>query len=297
VIFSLICFGWRAPPDLHFLLTGGLPVIGDVGQPIKYWNFFVLLSLVLSAAVGAEVAAGWARSGWPRAAAWAAVGALLLLPAAQNRTALAERFALPLPAEPKVEYQQVLLVRDRADTELSPEALREVAAGYKLRDHLRPPAGTEFVNARRGVGTINWYGTLLLPEHAVARFFVTGQGELIPNRRYRGEAWVVGETGRVLGVTVKPNTVDLEVRLDVPGRVVVNQNHLPGFEASVGRVASAEGLLAVDLPAGEHSVRLTYRPKAQLVGLAVSAASFVCLLGALLVPSAARRRRQVGGRP
>jgi len=72
VLFSLICAGWYLPPDFHFLMVWGLPWSGDLTQPIKYYNFFILLPLVLLAGVGAARIAALAR---PAASAWRCPGA------------------------------------------------------------------------------------------------------------------------------------------------------------------------------------------------------------------------------
>ena len=96
------------------------------------------------------------------------------------------------------------------------------------------------------------------------------------------EAWVEGE-GEVVEVDIGHNDVALSVRLPAPARVVVNQNHLPGFRATAGTVADHDGLLAVDLPAGEHSLELRYRPTRLIAGLAASGLAMLAWIVAVAV--------------
>jgi hypothetical protein len=55
-----------------------------------------------------------------------------------------------------------------------------------------------------------------------------------------------------------PNRIDLAVDATAPTRVIINQNWNKHFRASVGTVVSHEGLLAIDVPAGKHQLRVRY---------------------------------------
>jgi hypothetical protein len=61
--------------------------------------------------------------------------------------------------------------------------------------------------------------------------------------------------------------IELDVDLHENARVLVNQNWHPGWRASVGQVVSANGLLAVDLPAGASEVTLRFLPRSAVGGL------------------------------
>jgi hypothetical protein len=84
-----------------------------------------------------------------------------------------------------------------------------------------------------------------------------------------------------------PNLLRYTVTLTRPTTLLVNQNHHPGWHASVGEVVNQEGLLGVALPAGSHDVRLSFEPRAARGGFATSAV-------ALVVAAFFWRRRQVG---
>lgn len=72
--------------------------------------------------------------------------------------------------------------------------------------------------------------------------------------------------GRVQRTYWSPNRIDLEVTLSRPARLRVNQNWHGGWRSSVGAVVSDDGLLSVDLPAGEHRVRLRFVPRSAIAG-------------------------------
>lgn len=284
-IFSAICFGWNLPIDMQFVLTGGIPLLGDLAQPVKYWNFFVLLGLVLLAGVGADGLVARVAGRNAKRLAWALIGLSLLVPATQNRSAFRQLFAEPRPAGPaEGAYRQILLVDEEATLSRSREEVRAIASSAAVQEHRRPALAIEFLNVPRGVGTINWYGSFAAPEVAIPAEFAALSGARIANPEYRGEAWIEGTGGSIRALAIRPNTIDLSVSVDGPGRVVINQSHLRGFRTDGGRLVAVDGLLGVELDAaGEHDIRLVYRPILILAGLAVSALSMLGVLAALLL--------------
>jgi hypothetical protein len=75
-----------------------------------------------------------------------------------------------------------------------------------------------------------------------------------------------------------PNRIDVDVDLTRPGTLLVNQNWHRGWRASEGTVRDHEGLLAVDLPAGKHSVELDFSPRSATGGALVSLVTLAALL-------------------
>ena len=308
LFFLAVCLGWTLPLDAHRWLTTGLPGLASVGQPIKYYNFFLLLPLVLLAGAGLHGLTGaLGRSRWPAASSvlWVVTFALLGWPFVQNRAALGELFRLPVKAAPVQPFHQQLQLGSPGWLELSgPERRRRVQLGQQgqvmLRESGRPLQATEYYNVQRGVGTIDWYGTLLLPEAAVPRRYLLLDGRQVDNPRYRGEAWTLSGQGRVTSVKIRPNTIDLEVVLKRPDVVVINQSYLEGFSASQGTVRSValpeqgaagrSGLLGVTLRSpGRHQIQLKYRPAGILGGLIASGVALLVWL--VLVLWLWRRRR------
>ena len=102
------------------------------------------------------------------------------------------------------------------------------------------------------------------------------------------------KAGSVRRTYWSPGRIDLTVHLDRPGRLLVNQNWHAGWRASVGDVVSDEGLLAVDLPAGAHEVRLRFLPRSAIGGGAVSCAALAAMI--VLFRRTRRGARLWGGR-
>lgn len=284
VLFSLVSFGWRAPPDLHFLLTWGVPRLDSFAQPIKYWNFFILLTGVLLVAISVD-------SLPRRKLALPAVALLLLWPFVQNRATLAELFEYERPAEPEVDsFHQMAMVAEEWWVERSEADIRTMSDKLHLRDYVRPRIATEYFNLRRGVGTADHYGSIVLAEHTVPAMYMTLEGRAISNPRYRGEAWLGNGRGGVTGIDIGHNRMSVDVQADTTSTVVINQNWLEGFSTDVGRLtAPVDGLLAVEVPAGMHRITLTYRPRTLIRGFLISGAS---LVGWTLAMGMLLRRRE-----
>jgi len=283
-LFALICFGWNAPPDLHFLLTWGVPRLDSFAQPLKYWNFFVLLSAVLLAPMALEALADRLPEA-RRKILWGVAAALLAWPFVQNRGPLAELFEHERPAAEEVEaFRQSAMVADPWWVEQGEVRIREMSDRLYLRNDVRPKAGTEYFNLRRGVGTVDHYGSLVLREYAVPAEYVTLQGEVLPNPRYRGEAWFQWGQGRIDSVDVGHNRIVLEVQTEGPARIAVNQNYDPGFSVDGGGLEIVHGLLGVHVPGpGRHRITFRYRGWSVIGGLGFSLLSLAGWLVALVV--------------
>lgn len=76
--------------------------------------------------------------------------------------------------------------------------------------------------------------------------------------------------GEVQRVHWSPNAIELRARLTRPTTVLVNQNYHEGWSSSQGEVIDHQGLLAVALPAGEHTFTLRFWPRSVTVGLATT---------------------------
>ena len=87
------------------------------------------------------------------------------------------------------------------------------------------------------------------------------------------------DKGRVTRKRWSPNRIELAATASEPTRLIVNQNWHQGWRTSIGEVVNHQGLLAVDIPAGNHTVTLRFRPKSALVGTAISLLSLIALLG------------------
>jgi hypothetical protein len=120
------------------------------------------------------------------------------------------------------------------------------------------------------VGTINCYESLF-PEGS--RSSVMGVNE----KGYQGEAYLKSASGKVDTLQWSPNQMEYHVELARPDRFIVNQNYYPGWQTSLGSISNERDLLSVDLPAGDHNLKLHYRPASLQGGVGIS------LLGLLLL--------------
>lgn len=89
---------------------------------------------------------------------------------------------------------------------------------------------------------------------------------------YRGEYYLSGE-GELKLLSWSPNKLVFHVNVPEESRLVINQNFSSGWRTSFGIVTSFQGLLAVNLPAGEQDIELWYLPTSFVTGLAVIVAT------------------------
>ena len=101
-----------------------------------------------------------------------------------------------------------------------------------------------------------------------------------------------------------PGHLRIQATLPTGGALVVLEGWHPGWAATVGGAPAPlypadEAFLGLQLPAGEHDVRLDFAPRSWSVGLAIAAAtaavSLLLALGGILWQRAGRRRGLGGG--
>lgn len=101
----------------------------------------------------------------------------------------------------------------------------------------------------------------------------------------RPQAWTEGGAGTVVLADRSPSRFVLEVELPHPDRVRVNRNYDPDFVTDVGRVVEADGLLAVEAPAGRSRITLRFAPPSLVPGFVVSVLTLVaCWLAWRRIP-------------
>ena len=119
-----------------------------------------------------------------------------------------------------------------------------------------------------GIGSLSCWETHPVVESSLLRAD-------LPAEEYLSE--MGRDAGTVKRVSWSPNRIVLHANLSRPARVLVNQNWHPGWHSSVGTVVSNEGLIAVDLPSGEHEVELRFRPWSTVAGAGVTLTSLLVL--------------------
>lgn len=279
---ALFGMGPRSPLPL-WELTAHVPGL-EAMQPGKYVSGILPFSSALLAGLALDRLLAWleARAGLAaRTPAWwgALAGAFLALAS----TPLATSFAV----------SRDLFTSD--DFEVSPEPFHQVASTALLGGRARyrgaslePRETNQYYNLRRNVGTLTWYGGMILPERATPRFAIDPDGQRLPVAGYRGEVRCLETNAdcEVGGLEVGYNEIRFRAASGAGARAVLNFNAEAGFRAQPGRVVEHEGLLAVELPPGtDGPVVLRYASPAFRLGLAAGAgalAGWLALAGGFI---------------
>ena len=99
------------------------------------------------------------------------------------------------------------------------------------------------------------------------------------------------QAGELLHWERTPNTFRARVLLRSETRLRFNQNAAPGFVSSTGTISDNKGLLALDLPDGQHDLTVRYSPAELVPTAAVSGIGLIGLFAILM-----RRRKTAAAR-
>lgn len=276
----VLCFGPNFPVDLYRLFIWPVEPLKNISQFYKYGNYFVFLVI----AIGAGGAFAFIKKKTPGTSVFIAVVFLSLAPfAITSGDLLTETFKLDPPAyEPAQAFHQVKAAYNPPSSKV-PTSHREM---------VRPRRLVGYYNIKQNVGTIDWYADVYLPENAVARYLIDPKtGDSSDNPEYRGEAHFIDDNGKVLGVDIKSNTIELKVDVEKPGVLVVNQNYHEGWRCPRGNVTPCNGLLSVMLgETGQYQVRMKFHPALLYRGGALSLATLM-LCAAIWIVGGRRKRK------
>jgi len=254
-----LSMGYYAPIDLLRFLCQ-LPVLSAINLPIKYFNFFLFLSVcvlwgrlpsLLRRRMGAGLAA-WTAAG---------VAAANLIPSgAFVRMIHSECYTQTPPAVKSNSFYHVRGLQMR-------------------RGSPRPAQAQMYFNFLRGVGTLDSLLPVRVSERAVPRLLVHPNSIEARNSRYRGEVYFKRPVNRAHLMLFTPNRIDIRVDAFAPGRLIVNQNFERCWHSNEGACACADGVLAIDLAStGTYVVTLRYEPRSFYLGAAISVATLVSML-------------------
>ena len=151
--------------------------------------------------------------------------------------------------------------------------------GVELRRARREPfRAVTYLNLIRDVGTVDWYTGIPLPEHAIPKYFVDKSNNATLNPEYRGEAFFLEAENRA-AVTFRPNSILVEVDVQKPDVLVINQNYHRDWHTNRGECFEDKGLLAVRLDrTGSYTVRMRYVSRSFYSGLVLSGVSLAVLV-------------------
>ncbi len=276
-LFAWLAMAHRAPVDL-FRPLWELPVLNAIDAPAKYFSAPVVLALGVLSGLGLDalLAAPRPRLVRPLAAALVLAGAGLL-------------------------FHEVWRIHDRTYAFPVPEAFRrrepeffQVRSDGLWRGRLDPLASNTWFNLLRGVGTIDWYTGIPLPERAIPKFIIAADGTAVPNPDYKGEAFWMPDPGGGRGpVAAVISYESIRIRCAPqlsPAILLLNQSPAGHWTANTGDVMEVAGLLAVRVPPGVTEVSLEYLKPG--LGLLLSITALIALAAGFWW----WRRRQSGSR-
>ena len=187
-----------------------------------------------------------------------------------------------------------------------------------LRQRVRPlgmPHGNQYVNLKRGVDTVTWYGNVVLPESVEPDLLIGENGEIVRDVRGRMQADCEGSPPacRVERVDVTYNTVTVRVGAAAPSWLVVNMNCGDGWRTADVVVGCRAGRLAAWLPPdAPRTITFRYVDRRFQAGLAMAGVAALAWMAGWrrlgpseprgeassgpAVPAAPARRRSVPGR-
>ena len=280
---ALILFGWlilasNAPIDL-FKLLWNLPIFNAVRQPAKYFSFQIAFTFAVASGqffwLLTKLRPRWLEH----------LVALMLITAGVW-------FLYP---------KNTTLQRNTYDFEMPSKFLAPAeeeffnVQGLDLpRNRTEPFNAVAYLNLVRNIGTIDWYTGIPLDENAIPKYFVDANNNYIPNPEYRGEVFFLAPEEQKLPtsaaqVAFRPNSIAVEVSLQKPGTIVINQNYHRDWHTNRGELFNKDGLLALRLQeTGDYTIRLRYLSRSFYAGLAIS---FVSLVAVVLVVWAYRSGR------
>jgi hypothetical protein len=238
LVFMLIGLGYQGAFSPYPLLKK-LPLFSSLRNPY-HWGFTAALFLVIAASFALDELERWLRSGG-RARVW--VGRILpplLVLVTASELAWRGRAELTNPGWRAFTFPPIPRVE---------QDFRQTRANHWV--------SPMWPTVDRGM--IACYDETPWPSSAAVR-------PDLPAEEYLADP----SAGQVTRRKWTPNRIDLTVELSRPATVLVNQNWNSGWRASAGTVRSANGLLAVDLPAGRTELRLRFLPGSVLVGLLIT---------------------------
>jgi hypothetical protein len=157
------------------------------------------------------------------------------------------------------------------------EAPRQLVQEFKQSRGNRRDA---HIYVHLNMGSLNCVAGIPIPESARLR-------SDLPQEEYPADP-AVAEVKRVKW---SPNAIVLDVNAKDATRIFVNQNWARQWRTNLGTVRNDQGLLAVDVPEGHHTLKLDYRDNVVYLSALVSLATLLTLMwfGGRRVVRGARR--------
>jgi hypothetical protein len=269
LVFLLAC-GSYAPVPI-WRLVSFFPVFNTMLDFTKYWSVFVLFTLCALAALGLDSITELFGRLFSRAEQ-----------SVIHKVVLAGIFLAAIFHPAIYSFWINWELYRGAPIETTPGPFYQVAASRWLgftKHRWRTPnpdvaETVMYLNLKKNVGTITWYGAVALREDAVPKLLIHEDGTAMRNPSYRGEiycATVRGSDCDVEDFLISYNrlTVNTGKNFTEPSKIIFNFNYDPRWSTEQGAVVNHNGLLAVRLPhtdSRNQTITLNYRDGWFLVG-------------------------------
>ena len=263
-LFAWLTLAHNVPVDLLKMLSN-LPIFNVITNPLKYFSFQIVFSLVIVAGQFFWLLPKMRRKWLEHLSAIALIFLSVWFLCPKVHEIHENTYTYDIPAEFLVKQSEFYNIQstDRAPlARLRTEPLHSIA----------------YTNTVRGIGTIDWMVVMKLDEKAVPRYFVDEDGTFIPNPKYNGEAYFTDIQNKVTPV-FRPNTIIAQVNLKTPDMLIINQNYHRDWYTDRGRILDKAGLIALHLDeTGTYKVTLRYISRSFFAGLMVSILSLIALI-------------------
>jgi len=263
---NLFLFGWlilayNAPVDLLRFLWK-FPIFSAVYRPYKYFSFQIAFTFAIVAGqffwLLAKMRPRWLEHIF--AIILIVLGVWFLYPKVDKIQK--ETYTFDMPSG--------LLVKQ--------DDFYNIQGKDIVRNRKEPLNSLTYTNLIRGIGTVDWHTGFPIAENAVPKYFVDVKGTFIPNPKYRGEAYF-GDSKNLAGAYFRPNSIIIQVSLQKPDTLIINQNYHRDWHTDHGRIFDKNGLIALQLDeAGTYNITLHYISRSFYVGLIVSLLSLIIVI-------------------
>jgi hypothetical protein len=273
LFFALLWLGPSAPIDIFYILWH-MPLFGSMTQPLKYFSFFIVFIISIMAASGC-------RAIEERMSGIAAKEVIIF-------------FGLFI-ASTSLYFFSYGKYMNMFDTQLSRVIPKTHFFQVKYRGQLeldRFMDNSMYWNVLNNIGTIDWYGAIILDENAIPRFFVDRSADnnkltVTPNPGYRGEIFYKNNNTANTAAFTRFSANKIGIHASVAERdvLIINQNYDTHWKSNVGVITPEKGLLSIkfDEP-GAHDIELRYTLKTVVWGFILSALTMLLLIGYTIIP-------------
>jgi hypothetical protein len=260
VLFSWLLLAHNAPVDLLKPLWK-LPIFNALYRPYKYFSFQVAFTFAVASGQFFWLLAKL-RPKWLEhlcAIILIVAGVWFLYP--KMAKIQRDTYTFETPAEFLVPQEEFFNVQ-----------------GQNLpRGRTKPFRAATYLNLLRNVGTIDWYTGIPIAENAIPKYFVDANNNNHPNPKYRGEVFSLEPENTAKGA-FRPNSITVQVNVQTPGILVINQNYHQDWHTNRGELFNKDGLIALRLQdIGSYTVHLKYISRSFYAGLAISILSLAAL--------------------